>query len=60
MKTVNHVSAHLSTMCPVHTLRQRKVSCRRATPANKPMQRAHRRSKVDGSRIGINDATRAG
>jgi len=24
------------------------------------MQRAHRRSKVDGSRIGINDATRAG
>jgi len=26
MKTVNHVSAHPSTMCPVHTLRQKKVS----------------------------------
>jgi hypothetical protein len=32
MKTVNYVPAHLSTMCPVYTATQKKVTCRRATP----------------------------
>ena len=32
MKTVNHVSAHVSPMSPVYTAKQKKVTCRRATP----------------------------
>ena len=32
MKTVNHVPAHLSTMCPVYTRRQKKVTKEKATP----------------------------
>ena len=37
-ESVNHVLAHLLTMCPVHTLRQRKVSKRKATLSLRPLR----------------------
>jgi len=32
MKTVNHVCAHLSTMCPVYTRRQKKSKQKKRRP----------------------------
>ena len=35
---VHHVLAHLSTMCPVHTLRQKKVTKEKATHCLRPLR----------------------
>jgi len=49
MKTVNHVSAHLSTMCPVHTAKQKKVSRPPGRdPANRPQQRERENGSAQG------------